>query len=309
MITNHCHTALLVPVYNAEKYIKQFHQSIQDLQTKFDDIVFYNDGSTDNSHALLSALGYSVIDSEVNKGPAFARNQLIQYSNAAWVHFHDIDDIIYPQYLSYKLQKLQENYDAIICDADWVDVKTNEVIIKWRYINDNLTNLGAAYLLNNPVGGINGLYKRSTLLEIGGFDENLKIWEDADLNLRLCLKGKNIYFTENVLVKSLRHINSTSNNNTTIQQYKCMFLDKHADINEPHFKKAVLNEADQLYHSIVYTKNWELYNSIILVFKKLGITPPLSKTVSTSILKGILGSKNYTILKYLYLKHILKLKI
>jgi glycosyltransferase involved in cell wall biosynthesis len=163
-------TALLVPVYNGAKYLEQFHRSVLQLETKFNDVVFYNDGSTDDSYSLIKDLGYKILNGTGNQGCAFARNQLIRSTDAEWVHFHDIDDLICPDYLTFKLQAVKYNYDAIFCDADWLDTNTGNVMLRWRYNNDELRKKGASYFLINPVGGINGLYKRDTLIKIGGFD-------------------------------------------------------------------------------------------------------------------------------------------
>ena len=309
-MANHKSTiALLVPVYNGEKYIDQFHQNLSELKESFDEILFYNDGSTDNSLGAIKKLGYKVINSAKNKGPAFSRNQLINASSAKWVHFHDIDDIMCADYLAAKLHYLESNYNAIICDADWINAESGNTIIKWRYSNSLLQKDGAGYLLRNPIGGINGLYKRDVLLEIGGFDENLKIWEDADMHLRLYLFSPNIFFLEKTLVKSLRGSNSTSSNILEQQKNKLMFLNKYKFIDDSLLKASLIIEADKFYHSVVYKKQWSLYEDCIQLFIDLGIKPPIIKKRYLNFLRSIIGGKTFTRLKYHYLKHIKGLEI
>src|SRR4051812_10172167 len=103
-----CTTALLVPVFNGERFIQSFHASIQALSGAFDEIIFYDDGSDDGSAAILKRLGYSVRQGTTNAGQAAARNRLLAATGADWVHFHDIDDLIHPSYLADTKRFLRE---------------------------------------------------------------------------------------------------------------------------------------------------------------------------------------------------------
>jgi glycosyltransferase involved in cell wall biosynthesis len=302
-------TALLVPVYNGQKFIAPFHKSVQDLKTAFGEIVFFDDGSTDESSKQLELLGYKVVRSKENKGPSAARNQLLRYTNADWIHFHDIDDLIDPSYLIETTKLIKDDCDAIICDADWVTESEDKILSKWEYKNSLYNSMGPAYLLKNPVGGINGLYRKSTLLELGGFDESLKIWEDSDLNLRLALKNKKILFTENVLVKAIRHSESTSSNSHRIRKYKCEFLKKYLLANEIVLIQQIKEEANNLFHQVVYNKDWQLYDDVYDIFRILKVVPPLTKTYPTTALKIALGPKLFTLLKLQVLKRVFHLKI
>src|SRR6201999_3278968 len=194
---------------------------------------------------LLKRSGYKHLTSKVNRGPAHARNQLINAATCEYIHFHDIDDVMEPGYLAGVTPFFNNNYDAILCDADWIDPTTKEIIFNWEYKNSEFEQEGMAYLLRRPVGGINGLYKRSALLEIGGFDENLRIWEDSDLNLRLALDGKRIIFTESVLVTSLRYSQTASSDSSSIRKNKIAFLDKHINVADENFQKQLLIEANK----------------------------------------------------------------
>ena len=302
-------SALLVPVFNGENFIPLFHQSIQSLEHKFDEIIFYDDGSADNSRNMLTQLGYRVIHSDRNAGQAVARNILLRSCAAEWVHFHDIDDLIYPAFLASTADLIIEDCDAIICDAEWVMGPDNEILMKWEYKNHLLAENGPSYLLKNPVGGINGLYKKATLLDIGGFDETLRIWEDSDLNLRLAINNKKIIFTETVLVRAVRHQQSSSSNPHSIRKYKCAFLNKYLSIGDELFTRQVSLQANQLFHEIVYQKDWDLYPEILLIFKKLKENPPKTKTYYAKVFKGILGPKRFTLLKLWYLRYFYNLKI
>jgi len=305
----HYKIALLIPCYNAESYIDNFITHINKLPEHFDEVIFYNDGSTDNTLNLLKESGYKYISSDFNKGPGYARNRLAEATVCDYIHFHDVDDVLEPIYLNGVKPFISGDYDAILCDADWVDPVYKKTVIKWEYKNELLKREGPAYLLLNPVGGINGLYKKATFLAIGGFDESLRIWEDSDLNLRLALTNKRIMFTENVLVTSIRHNNTLSSDNSRIRQNKISFLYKHINVADEKFQQQLIIEANKLYHEIVYNKDWPLYNSITKIFKANKLVPPVTNNLFASLLKKTIGSKTFTNLKLFYLKKFLKMKI
>ena len=88
--------SIIVPVYNAEDYIKKCigsicTQSVSELQ-----IILVDDGSTDNSLEICRQLQKNDNRIEVfhqeNQGASAARNKGMQLANAEWVMFVDSDD-------------------------------------------------------------------------------------------------------------------------------------------------------------------------------------------------------------------------
>ena len=90
--------SVIVPIYNAEKYLAQcieslIHQTHRDLQ-----ILLINDGSTDSSLAIAER--YAAQDSRIeiisqpNKGQAAARNIGLLHATGDWISFVDADDYL-----------------------------------------------------------------------------------------------------------------------------------------------------------------------------------------------------------------------
>jgi GT2 family glycosyltransferase len=52
----------------------------------------------------------------------------------------------------------------------------------------------------NSISGCNALYRRQDLLNVGGFNVNLSINEDTEINRRLLKKGKLLYVPEAIVV-------------------------------------------------------------------------------------------------------------
>lgn len=105
--------SVIVPIYNAEKYLSKcieslIHQSYRALQ-----IILVNDGSTDNS--LTIAQDYAAQDTRIaiysqpNKGQASARNNGLQYANGEWIAFVDADDYLDADCYAQLIQHMANN--------------------------------------------------------------------------------------------------------------------------------------------------------------------------------------------------------
>lgn len=105
--------SVIVPIYNAEKYLGKcieslIHQSYRALQ-----IILVNDGSTDNS--LTIAQDYAAQDariaiySQTNRGQAAARNNGLQYASGEWIAFVDADDYLDTDCYAQLMQHIAHN--------------------------------------------------------------------------------------------------------------------------------------------------------------------------------------------------------
>lgn len=203
--------SLLIPCYNAAAYIKPFLEHVAKLKQSFNEVIFYDDASTDNSAGLLTSKGFKVIRGEINKGQGHARNRLAEAASCSYIHFHDIDDELNPAFLQLVNTKIKDiNADVVLGNADWIDAKTRQAIIEWRYNEVELVKNPLAYFISNPLGIINTVYKKYFFLKVNGFNEEIKCWEDADLHIRLADAGATFAVIDHVLAYSLRHNNGVS---------------------------------------------------------------------------------------------------
>ena len=206
--------AILVPCYNAEQYIDGFLENLAQQVLPFDEVVFYDDASIDSTYNHLIAKGCNVIKGDKNRGPGYARNQLAANCKSQWMHFHDIDDELEPDYLAKTsaIVKSQTSVDVVLCNVDWHDAASRQVLLSWTYSNSEINENAVAYTIAHPIGGINGLYRKSKFIEAGGFSTEIRIWEDADLHVKLAERKSKFYVIEEVLCRSLRYNNSASAN-------------------------------------------------------------------------------------------------
>ena len=100
-----------MPIYNAEKYLKESIRSV--LSQTFSDLelILVNDGSTDNSLSLC--IDYAKSDERIkvinqkNAGVSAARNKGIVYARGEYLTFLDSDDALLPDFLQKAYQSAQ----------------------------------------------------------------------------------------------------------------------------------------------------------------------------------------------------------
>jgi len=81
---------ILIPTYNREQYIKPCIDSILNQTYKDINIIIYDDGSTDNTEAIIKEYqathkNIKYIKSKENRGVGFARNMLLENSTADYI--------------------------------------------------------------------------------------------------------------------------------------------------------------------------------------------------------------------------------
>lgn len=110
--------SIIVPIYNAQSYLKECLQSIKDQTFKDFEVICINDGSRDAS--LIICEDFTKLDSrfkvytQENKGVSTARNNGIKYSKGEFIVFIDSDDVIDKNYLMTLIELSNQSIDLCI---------------------------------------------------------------------------------------------------------------------------------------------------------------------------------------------------
>lgn len=110
--------SIIIPVYNAEKYINATLDSILNQTFKDIEVILVNDGSLDNSLSICKK--YAEGDSRIivlnkkNEGVSIARNTGIKSSSGEYILFIDADDWIEPDMCEILYNNITK-YDGDIC--------------------------------------------------------------------------------------------------------------------------------------------------------------------------------------------------
>ena len=126
--------SIIIPIFNAEKSIKNCVQSLQNQTYSQLEIILVDDGSTDQSGIIIDNLATS--DSRIkvihqnNKGAGAARNQGLKYIHGDWVAFIDSDDTVEKDYIEKLLPDCNEDVQMTLCGMTRVYPNGKKVI--WR---------------------------------------------------------------------------------------------------------------------------------------------------------------------------------
>lgn len=201
--------SVVVPVYNGARYLNETLQSILVQTTVPREVILVDDGSTDDSAALIQRLAASApiplrYALQANQGTAAARNRGIELAANPLIAFLDQDDLWLPEKLAHQCDLLRRQPAAgysitqveFFMDGDgpppaWVRAKRFE-------------GLQPGYLPSCL------LVRRSTFQQVGVFDPALRNGSDTDWFARVRDAGVGVTIAPEVLVRYRVHSGNQS---------------------------------------------------------------------------------------------------
>ena len=199
--------SVVIPTYNYGRFVRDAVDSALAQTYRDCEIIVVDDGSTDDTRALLAPYGdrirYLYQD---NRGLSAARNAGIRAVRGAYVAFLDSDDIWMPAKIEAQMALFAANPDLglVSCGGFTMDVDGDVSDTRFVRPAENDRNRGRVYrklILGNFIsGGSNAVVRRACLDAVGLFDERLRSAEDWDLWLRVA-RDYEIAFVHEPLVK------------------------------------------------------------------------------------------------------------
>ena len=119
--------SVIMPVYNAERFLKQAVTSVQSQSVSDWELLLVEDASTDNSAAVAAQLAAEdhrirLLHNERNLGVAETRNRGVREARGEWVALLDSDDLWQPDKLKKQLSLARETgADIVYCSYGLID--------------------------------------------------------------------------------------------------------------------------------------------------------------------------------------------
>lgn len=177
--------SIIVPIYNAEKYLKECLDSILSQTYKNIEVILIDDGSTDNSYNIcqkyVEKYSIFILMKVKNGGVSRARNYGIKKSTGDYLTFVDSDDIIDSNFIEKMVSKINDKTQMVVCN--YKNVYKNQSVYNNFDIQDYLPSIDAKKELfkDTSIRGfscnklfVTKIIKDNNIL----FDENIKICED-----------------------------------------------------------------------------------------------------------------------------------
>jgi glycosyltransferase involved in cell wall biosynthesis len=193
--------SIVVPTYNRAGLIYETLQSVQNQIYQNWECLIIDDGSTDNTNEIVKKFTsedrrFKSLVNEGKKGACGSRNTGIEKSKGSFLIFLDSDDLLASNCLQNRLQKFHQHpqNDFIVFrtlqfyrkmgDSDiLINVPTKEeedIIIRFL-------NLDVPWLSTGPI------WKKKSLINLGGWNEDILSYQDWEMHLRAILKGFNYH--------------------------------------------------------------------------------------------------------------------
>jgi glycosyltransferase involved in cell wall biosynthesis len=183
--------SVVIPVYNGATEVSRAIDSAL-AQTDCDvEVIVVNDGSKDDTKAVLDEYGDRVrAIHQQNSGLAATRNRGIQAATGEWIAFLDHDDYWLPGKLSRQLAKArQSGCDVIYTNAGNFGDAARVAELRSEPGSMPEGDLFEALLLDNFIVVSSVMVRKSVLDGVGSFDATLGQVEDWDLWLKLAAAG------------------------------------------------------------------------------------------------------------------------
>jgi glycosyltransferase involved in cell wall biosynthesis len=210
---------VLMSAYNAQNDIAQAVQSILDQSLSDFEFIIINDGSTDETGAILEDFAakdprITLIHQE-NTGLTKALNTGLHQAKGKYIARQDADDVSYPQRLEKQITHMEQT-GAILCGANADDVYEDGSKGEWGYHDD--FEIGDITFRQTPFPHSTAIMCAQTAKELGGYDETFRTSQDMELWMRFAKRGQ-ITMLKQPLIQRKISANAISRKNR-MRQFK-----------------------------------------------------------------------------------------
>lgn len=236
MKTGKIKVSVIIPIYNASKYLERCLNSVCKQSLKNIEIICIDDGSQDNSAEILRSFEerYKFVKAIYidNHGAGYARNLGLSVAIGDYVIFLDSDDYFYKDFLEsmYKAA-VKQDVDIVLCRCEGYDALTKEIVnmdwsvkrelmphgdkFSWRDNTENLFTFCIGWAWDK-------LYKREFLNKSKLQFQSLRTTNDAYFVFTSLYKAESIYFLDKRLILQTLNLKS-SLSQTRDKSWECFY--------------------------------------------------------------------------------------
>lgn len=212
--------SVVIPVYNSEKFLKKTMESVINQTYKNIEIICVDDGSTDNSLAILKEYSDKIIIiSQKNQGLGAALNAGIKKISGNWMKWISPDDILHHDAIDTLVQEAKKLPENTILYSNWELIDENDKKMRDFY-ETNYNDLDSfefnVRLLDCQQVNVNTSLIPSSLFKTGCIPQNLKDTSSVDYDFFLragILHGTRFYLVKKSILKYRIHKGQVSHRN------------------------------------------------------------------------------------------------
>ncbi|HEY4194331.1 MAG TPA: glycosyltransferase [Mucilaginibacter sp.] len=204
--------SVIIPLYNAERYIEQCIHSILQQTWQNIEVIIVDDGSTDNSLTIAQKFESEKVKvlSQTNGGASVARNNGLKLAKGDYLQFMDADDLLSIDKIEAQVTILdQSNGYIAVCGTvyfdDGVDPYPYQPQKEWYNggSDDPVDFLLKLYAGGDVMPGYGGMIQPNAWLTPKSLIDKAGFWkefrcpdDDGEFFCRVILAGKGVKYSE-----------------------------------------------------------------------------------------------------------------
>lgn len=276
---------IITPVFNCAPYLRKGFEHLLPLYSsniEFE-VIYVNDGSTDNSLVILEELSNKnkniKIITQENQGSSGARNTAIEIAKGDFIQFLDADDYLdINKLMSLLVEAKQTNLDVLGYRLDYINEFDEQIGIRpIQTVSQNKVISGEDALIQGyQPSSICVFLFRTEFLNKNNLRITPKITHmDVEFTLRVMLKANKVFFVDEIIYHYLQREGSITNP-VSIEKLEQLLFDEvkiakmMRDNIDSAMPKQVVNVVQKNYNSVVWNLLWRFVvkrKEVSLAFK------------------------------------------
>jgi glycosyltransferase involved in cell wall biosynthesis len=216
--------SVVVPTYNRIKKLQRALRSVVEQTFTDYEVIIVDDRSPDATADFLSTIAsdrHRVLRNASNEGAAASRNRGCREAHGQFIVFLDDDDAFRPTALALLRAKYMENpmldfaWGArLIHENDGTRRLTRTRTDDWSQFIGPIAGAEFLPIVLQIAASAAFSIRRSLFVELGGFDESLKVSEDRDLFIRIARNGNRGGAVSDVIIDIDEHFDGSLSRDT-----------------------------------------------------------------------------------------------
>jgi glycosyltransferase involved in cell wall biosynthesis len=226
----------IIPAYNgASRYLDQAIASILAQTHRDFELIVVDDASTDDTARLVLRFPQvRYLRQADNRGQSATRNEGARLAQGTFLAFLDQDDLWESSFLEETVPALRAAPDAAVVHCDGYQVNEQNEILEYDGAMKQTTSITQILRGGHDVATSGSLFRKTCFDAVGGYDEQLPVWEDIDLAIRLYQRFRLLHLPKPLY----RHRLYARNASRDIPSERALlgrhrFLEKHASACQP----------------------------------------------------------------------------
>jgi glycosyltransferase involved in cell wall biosynthesis len=196
--------SVVMPAYNAQKYIRRAVESILHQTFKRFEFIIINDASTDKTLQIIKLLSkkdsrIKIVNNDTRLNIATSLNRGISFARSNIIARMDADDIAVPHRLERQYDCITKSENIAVAGADILIIDTSGNHIATRRYPESSGELKKCLLRYSPFAHPVVMFKKNFFDEAGKYNPKYSPTEDLDLWFRLGRKYEFVSVPEQLL--------------------------------------------------------------------------------------------------------------